>query len=110
MKNNQKYTQEEMYLAIELWKESGLSQEHFCQQEKISSSTFSYWLRKYRQEKEASASKSNSFVPVELSPPASSIEDSSEAPVNILISYPNGIRVNCPESISTEKLIELIKL
>jgi hypothetical protein len=26
MKKNQKYTQEEMYMAIELWKECGVSQ------------------------------------------------------------------------------------
>jgi hypothetical protein len=32
MKKNQKYTQEEMYLAIALRKESGLSQQKYCRQ------------------------------------------------------------------------------
>jgi len=30
MRKNQKYSKEEMYLAIELWQENGLSQVKFC--------------------------------------------------------------------------------
>jgi DNA-binding transcriptional regulator YiaG len=40
-----------VYLAIELWQESGLSQNKFCVLEKLSVKTFSNWLRKYRKEK-----------------------------------------------------------
>ena len=46
MRKNQKYSQEEMFLAIELWQESGLSQFKFCKREGIAKGTFQYWLRK----------------------------------------------------------------
>jgi len=34
MRKNQKYSKEEMYLAIELWQKTGLSQDKFCSREK----------------------------------------------------------------------------
>jgi hypothetical protein len=37
-----------VYLAIELWRESGLSQNKFCTGENLSVKTFSYWHRKYK--------------------------------------------------------------
>lgn len=111
MKKNQKYTQEEMYLAIELWQESGLSQELFCKREKISISTFSYWLRKYRKEKGSRAEDKQSFIPVEVMPsPNGSISQNSQPVGEILISYPNGIQVSCPVSVTPEMLVNLIKL
>lgn len=71
MRKNQKYSKEETYLAIELWQESGLSKVKFCSREKLSVKTFSYWLRKYRQEKELSAGHSEeapeTFIPVKVS-------------------------------------------
>jgi len=51
MRKNQKYNKEEMALAIEMWQESGLSQYEYCNREKLSKSTFSYWLKKYKQER-----------------------------------------------------------
>jgi hypothetical protein len=51
VRKNQKYSKEEMYLAIELWQESGLSQVKFCSREKLSVKTFSYWYRKYKKGK-----------------------------------------------------------
>jgi hypothetical protein len=51
MRKNQKYSKEEMYLAKELWQESGLSQFKFCSRENLSVKTFSYWYRKYKKEK-----------------------------------------------------------
>ncbi|WP_372948467.1 IS66 family insertion sequence element accessory protein TnpA [Mariniphaga sp.] len=57
MRKNQKaspatdgYSKEEMYLAIELWQESGLSQSKFCSRENLSVKTFSNWYRKYKKE------------------------------------------------------------
>ncbi len=55
MRKNQRYSQEKMSLAIELWQESGLSHRKFCVREKLSSPNFGYWLRKYRNETEAPA-------------------------------------------------------
>ncbi len=35
MRKNCKYKQEEMFLAIEIWKESGMSQYSFCKREQL---------------------------------------------------------------------------
>jgi hypothetical protein len=48
MRKNQKYSKEEMYLAIELWRENGLSQVKFCSRENLSVNTFSYLFKKYK--------------------------------------------------------------
>jgi len=60
-----------VYLAIDLWQESSLSQVKFCSHENLSVKTFSYWLRKYRREKGFSVERnkkvSDTFIPVEIS-------------------------------------------
>ena len=60
-----------MYLAIELWQESGLSQVKFCSREKLSVKTFSYWYRKYKNEKWLSVKENketpDTFIPVKVS-------------------------------------------
>jgi transposase-like protein len=109
MRKNQKYTQEEMYLAIELWEESGLSQKKYCRQNQLSFSTFKYWLRKYSKEKAGQESKSISFIQVHIP----KVEDAI-LPVTdqdgITIIYPSGTQVSCPVNISTEKLCILIRI
>jgi transposase-like protein len=71
MRKNQKYSKEEMYLAIELWQESGLSQGEFCSRENLSVKTFSYWYKKYKKGKGLSAEEnketSDTFIPVKVS-------------------------------------------
>ena len=72
MRKNQKYSKEEMYLAIELWQESGLSQQvKFCSRENLSVKTFSYWYRKYKKEKglwgEENKETPDTFIPVKVS-------------------------------------------
>ena len=44
-----------MYLAIDLWQASRLSQVKFCSQEELSLKTFNYWYRKYKKEKRLSS-------------------------------------------------------
>ena len=108
MRKNQKYTKEEMYLAIEIWQESDMSQNAWCKQNNISSNTFKYWLKRYRDDK-APANPAKTFLPVELT-----TSDENNDPVSlsreITITYPNGIQVNCPVSIEIHQLLALIKL
>ncbi len=100
-----------MYLAIELWQESGLSQIKFCSREKLSVKTFSYWLRKYRKEKgflvEGSKKVSDSFIPVEISRGAGSTALSTNSG-RIDISFPNGVQLSCPVGIDIGQLKNLI--
>jgi transposase-like protein len=99
MRKNQKYSKEEMYLAIELWKESGLSQVKFCSREKLSVKTFSYWLRKYRKEKgflaEYSKKVPKTFIPLEISSGAAPAHANTNSG-QIDVSFPNGVHLSCP--------------
>jgi transposase-like protein len=110
MKNNQKYTQEEMYLAIELWKESGLPQQKYSRQNSIAYNTFKYWVRKYNREKQpVKPVQANTFLPVQ-------VKTTTEAHLlhhtnkEITITYPNGIEVKCPVDIGTIQLKTLLTI
>ena len=113
MRKNQKYSKEEMYLAIELWQESGLSQTRFCSRENLSVKTFSYWLRKYRKEKgvsiEGGKKISDTFIPVEISRGATSTGTSTNS-TRIDVSFPNGVQLSCPVGIDISQLKTLINL
>jgi transposase-like protein len=111
MRKNQKYSNEQKHLAIEKWQASGLTQLQFCKREKLSKSTFSYWLRKYKKEKGQSKPSQRkpikTFIPVE-------VPRTMDAPVlgngQIDITYPNGVKVSCPESINVHQLKSLISI
>jgi transposase len=49
MKRNQKHSKENIFPVIEAWQEGGQSQAKFCKENKLSISTFQYWLKKYRE-------------------------------------------------------------
>jgi len=109
MRKNQKYSKEEMYLAIEMWKGSGLSQVKFCSAEKLSVKTFAYWLRKYKQEKGFPAKKNESvqkaFIPVKVSNARNHLVPDC---VSIEVTFPNGVRLSCPAGIDIGQLKTLI--
>ena len=99
MRANQKYIKEEMYMAIELWKESGQSQTAYCKANNLSRNTFKYWINKYNKEKSrpAPVTKDN-FVHLEVSNHAAPSKDPVSTK-HISISYPNGAMVTCPIDI-----------
>ena len=112
MRKNQKYSKEEMYLAIELWHESRLSQVKFCSREKLSVKTFSYWLRKYRKEKGISTGHSkktsDTFIPVEIPLSGTPSTDANTNSGRIEVSFPNGVQMSCPAGIDIAQLKTLI--
>jgi hypothetical protein len=109
MRKKQRYSQEEMFLAIELWQESGLSQSKFCIQEKISLQTFGYWHKKYKRVKvllpNPGLKESETFIPVELS---HTVHAAAVTLGGIKVSFPNGVQVNCPTGIDIQQLKTLI--
>jgi len=111
MRKNQKYSKEEMYLAIELWQESCLSQGKFCSRENLSVKTFSYWYRKYKKEKGLSAGHNNevsdTFIPVKVSGDRTANVSDGEYG-RIEVSFPNGVQLNCPVGIDIGQLKNLI--
>jgi len=100
-----------MYLAIELWQESGLSQVKFCSREKLSVKTFSYWYRKYKKEKglsvEGNKETPDTFIPVKVSGGrATAVRN--EGYGRIEVSFPNGVQLSCPIGIDIGQLKSLI--
>jgi transposase-like protein len=71
-----------MYPLVEAYLSSGVSQQHFCQANGIASSTFYYWLKKYRAENTASTG----FLEVDTQPLGQ--EHSLE------LTYPNGVKLS----------------
>ncbi len=98
-------------MAIELWRESGLSQVKFCSRENLSVKTFSYWLRKYRKEKGFSVERgknvSDTFIPLEISRGAASAYANTNSG-RIDVSFPNGVQMSCPVGIDIVQLKNLI--
>jgi transposase-like protein len=110
MRKNQKYTKEEMYMGIELWKESGISQKNYCKQNSLSFNTFKYWLNKYAHENPAAKpAVTNRFLPVQVT----TIKEGnhiSHTPKEISIYYPGGIEVRCPSDIGVLQLKTLLSI
>ncbi len=100
-----------MYLAIAMWRESGLSQSKFCRDEKLSVKTFAYWLRKYKQEKGFPVGKNDNvpktFIPVEVS---NDITGIVSGPGCIEVTFPNGVELKCPAGIDILQLKTLINV
>jgi transposase-like protein len=109
MKNNQKYTQEEMYLAIELWKESGLSQQKYCRGNGIVYNTFKYWVKKYNGKKKPTKPQVKTFLPVQVK---ATTEDTKlqQFDKEITITYPNGIELRCSADIGINQLKALLNI
>ena len=106
MRKNRKFTKADMYAFITKWYESGLSQYQYCKQEQIATSTFSYWLKKYKREQIVPIQQElvKSFIPVEVARPM-------ELPVwQVEIAYPNGVRVRCASGTDVNMLKALIGL
>jgi len=51
-----------MFEMIEQWKQSGLSQNAFCEQQSIRFHKFYYWYKCYRRQHEMMDNKSERFV------------------------------------------------
>jgi hypothetical protein len=99
MRKNQKYTQGQMYKAIEQCKQECQSHMQYCNSVGIPYQTFKYWVNKYNREKDAEKPKSSTFLPLQVSQPVT-FGQSGDSPEFITISYPNGIQVSCPVSVS----------
>ena len=95
MRNNPE-TRQQMFEVIELWKQSGLSQRAFCEQQSLKFHTFYYWYKRHKQENNNDSSQS-SFLKLQVVA-ASSVE----------IHFPGGIRLVFHEAVSSGYLKSLI--
>src|SRR3954465_7282438 len=62
---------EQMYAHIEQWKQSGLSQKLYCEQQRVKYHVFHYWYKLYRDQHQAAQAPepkpSAAFLPLTLS-------------------------------------------
>jgi vacuolar-type H+-ATPase subunit B/Vma2 len=71
---------EAMYGMIRRYESSQESQKLFCEKESIALSTFSYWLRRYREQQ---SERAGSFIEIK----------SVEREARIELEYPGGLRI-----------------
>jgi len=108
MRKNQKYSREEMYLAIEIWQESGLTKTEFCKREGIPVTSFIHWVKKFNREKDNVKYLVNNyhgFIPVKVAEPEKIDLNTDD---RIVVSFPNGVKLNLPSGTDITQLKNLI--
>jgi len=88
-------------LAVEEQSASGLSIRQFCQHEDLGEASFYAWRRTLRQRDAQSASDPPVFVPAVVTPPSSE--------PSIIFELAGGDSLKFPASISTNRLVELVR-
>ena len=97
---NDSEVRQQMFELIEQWKQSGLSQNAFCERQSIRFHKFYYWYKCYRKQYDMADNNSVDFVKLKVEEPraASSVE----------IHFPGGVRVLFHEPVSSNYLKTLI--
>lgn len=91
--------QQQMFQLIEQWKQSGLSQNLFCQQESIRFHKFYYWYKCYRRQHDREDTVPG-FIRLKLEKPS--------VPSSVEVHFPGGIRVYFHEPVNSNYLKALI--
>lgn len=96
-----KNTQEQMFSVIGLWKQSGLSQKAWCEQNQVRYHVFHYWYKRYRNKQ--SNSSETAFIPLNVKP-----SFSEAACANIEVVLADGKRILFHRSVSSDFLKAVI--
>ena len=96
-----KQTQEDMFRVIDLWKQSGVSQKAYCEQNNIRYHVFHYWYKRFRNQ--GGAVEDSAFVPLNVKPSTFSVSNSA---VEILL--PDGKRILFHQPVGPDYLKALI--
>ena len=89
-----------MFEMIEQWKQSGLSQKVFCQQQPIDFHKFSYWYKCYRRQHNTAGNSKSGFVKLKI--------EKTATVASVEIHFPDGVRLLFHEPVSTDYLKSLI--
>ncbi|HYQ59027.1 MAG TPA: transposase [Draconibacterium sp.] len=108
MRKNQKYTQQEMYVAIESCMQNKMSYTEFCRKHGISYKSFMYWVRKYKKSHKSTDDIPESFLPVKVQSSIANTGKSHETGTYITIEYPSGNKAHCPLNTSPVLLSHLV--
>lgn len=91
-------TKERWQVLFEAWKSSGLSQEKFCQKERINYHTFVYWRTKQNASKKKSSGPS--FAEAKLTNPHTTASR---------ISLASGVQLIIPATTQKEDVLSVLK-
>jgi hypothetical protein len=94
----------QMFQVIERYRQSGMTQEHFCESEGFALSTLQYWISRHKHHHSA-PDNSRPFVELKAQSPALPDEDDT-----IVLKYPNGVTLSLSGAIDLVNLKELITL
>ena len=86
-------TEQEMFPLIAEWESSNQTRELFCQEKGLSLATFSYWRTRYR----SWQCDADEFT--EIKPKLTG---------NLTITYPNGVRIEIPASLTPMATIQAL--
>ena len=95
-------TQQQMLAMIEAWKQSGLSQKAYCEQNNIRYYVFHYWYKRYKDM--LTPQQDIGFVPLNVKPSVSL--DTCSAGLELLL--PDGKRILFYQAVSSDYLKALI--
>jgi hypothetical protein len=98
---------QEMFLMIEGWKRSGLSQMEYCKEQGIRYHVFHYWYKVYRDEQQATVNPPSSFVQLQVE-----TEFDTTPPItatNVELVLPNGKRLLFHGSVEASFLCSLLQ-
>ena len=95
-------TQTQMFAMVASWKQSGLSQKQYCEQNNIRYYVFHYWYKRYKDIQ--APEKDAGFVALNVKPSLSS--DSCNAGIELLL--PDGKRILFHQPVSSDYLKALI--
>ena len=94
-------TQQQMFAMIVSWKESGLSQKQYCEQNNIRYYVFHYWYKRYRDQQ--APVKDGGFVALDVK---ASSSNASCAAIELLLG--DGKRILFHSAVSSDFLKALI--
>jgi hypothetical protein len=105
---------DKMFLLMKEFENSGQTQRSFRQAHGVKRSTFQYWLRRYRQSKQESASAQAGFVPLAVRPAGASPSAAGlacgkpPAAEGIVITYRDGTRVEVHTPVGASFIRQLL--
>jgi hypothetical protein len=103
---NDDQIQQQMFLMIASWQQSGIHQKAFCEQQGIRYHVFHYWYKKYRDAQ--LPAKENSFIPLQVKHPSSAAPITPAAGAHTEIVLPDGRRLLFHQPVSADYLKAII--
>jgi hypothetical protein len=90
---------------VEAWRESGLSQANYCQQQGLNRKTFSVWTRRVQGDLSLNKDTPLELLPVQLE--LSALVAST--PTSVMLRLANGVQLELSTAVSPGWLAELLR-